>query len=1365
MKTLRSLLTTISIFSAMLCLMFSSASAASLTLPASLQNIEEEAFFGNTSIDEVILPEGIKTIGERAFAESSIASIYLPSSLNDIGDLAFQNTSVVGIGLDGTYAQEWFEIHGLVYLVPSTPVEDFEWETINGIEAKITKYIGTDQTVYIPSMIDDYDIVEISSKAFYGNSILESVTIPVSVRSIKNEAFRNCSSLRNVVLNEGLESIGNSVFRNCDSLTSFTFPDSVIEIGSYILADCDQLSGTNYPINAVTVGEGTFSNDPCMTSFHIEEGISIIHGRFFDNNKYLVDLQLPSTLQTIGHHSFYGCTGLTSLNIPSSVVTVESYAFYGCTGFTSIILPNSVTTVNSHAFQKCSALSSVVFSQQLVDIGADAFRECASLLEANLPDTVEGLGEGAFYDCTSLSSFHYPVSLSHRNSQYDNGHLYDGDIFKNCKNLRTIEVPEGVEVIPSGIFKNANYLRSIELPSTLKEIHKSAFENCIAIRTFTIPDGVEEIRACAFSGCTASIIIPDSLEALGERAFAGCILLNSFHYPLSMDHVVSLYDNGKFYEGNIFLNCNKITTITVPEGVTKIPYGFFKGSNYLKSINLPSTITLIDAHSFEDCPAITSLTLPDGLLNVNAAAFAGCTALQSADLPDSVLGLGEKAFDGCTSLQSFHYPMNLQQLNSLYDTAMLYEGNVLRNCEGIKEVIIPEGVTHIPDFMFRGANYLETVILPNSVTSIGSPKGVHVTGQAFRGCTAMEKIYIGPTVTIIGADTFKDCPNLTVWCEFGSTVLQYCKDNSVAYYYLTPDGVNSPSGTLYKGDGYGLYGYARSSTPLIDITATIWDSDKSEIIQTISINPDVTDYDLSGPVNYNIQFSALSLGNYHYTLTAATDLSEETWADTAFTIIPPPLRVSISHFSGPQGIVDTTEGYLNLTGTVYANYPITSLIVTIVDGSGATVLSKSASPNTASFSLSNIVMGNAILSDGSYTLKISVSGNGETRAPVQYVFSVGGTATSTTVSDAMREEIIEYLRNKKVGTFNAGSEVEAYFAKMDIWDIIAMGLSDYSNIANDWISDVLFGAPYNTYMEKQYEQQIARILDELYSTGKNATFDPSASTKKFINKMNSLVKDGTSYYLKDFGPQLQQAINELDSVKDWEILRTVTSINEYCEKINNIFYYVEYGTTFVNAVEELVADHSRDLVVLDIINETYNAASNPDFTAALNTIRNEYNSEFGKSVRVVFDKIEAELKKSAAKAINKVMMDAATGSLYKLATTATNILFNITGLTNAGKTRIEFITQYQTLQSLARSFENVCSTIIIDYSEGKLPTDRQINQMQVTFTSSRQALIRLYDTMINLDDKNANTYASLKARAKALTIPGVASLTGGGGSR
>ena len=82
MKTIRSLFVTVSIFAAVLYVMIASASAASLTLPASLHTMEEEAFYGDASIDDVFLPEGTKTIGERAFADSSITSIYLPSSIN-----------------------------------------------------------------------------------------------------------------------------------------------------------------------------------------------------------------------------------------------------------------------------------------------------------------------------------------------------------------------------------------------------------------------------------------------------------------------------------------------------------------------------------------------------------------------------------------------------------------------------------------------------------------------------------------------------------------------------------------------------------------------------------------------------------------------------------------------------------------------------------------------------------------------------------------------------------------------------------------------------------------------------------------------------------------------------------------------------------------------------------------------------------------------------------------------------------------------------------------------------------------------------------------------------------------------------------
>ena len=143
------------LLSILLSLTVASASADSLSFPLSLLTIEDEAFYGDTSVDNVVLPDGIKTIGKRAFADSSISSIFLPASIDFIEDSAFYNTSVVGIGQPGTYAQEWFESHGLVYQVPSTSAECFEWEIINGIEARITKYKGNDSFVYIPAMIDD----------------------------------------------------------------------------------------------------------------------------------------------------------------------------------------------------------------------------------------------------------------------------------------------------------------------------------------------------------------------------------------------------------------------------------------------------------------------------------------------------------------------------------------------------------------------------------------------------------------------------------------------------------------------------------------------------------------------------------------------------------------------------------------------------------------------------------------------------------------------------------------------------------------------------------------------------------------------------------------------------------------------------------------------------------------------------------------------------------------------------------------------------------------------------------------------------------------------------------------------------------
>ena len=89
------------------------ASASTLTLPSALKEIEAEAFYGDTSIDEVVLPSGATKIGAYAFAASSLRKITIPSSVKSIGE----------------YALGWNE-----HLIVDTPVNSYayKWAVNNG---------------------------------------------------------------------------------------------------------------------------------------------------------------------------------------------------------------------------------------------------------------------------------------------------------------------------------------------------------------------------------------------------------------------------------------------------------------------------------------------------------------------------------------------------------------------------------------------------------------------------------------------------------------------------------------------------------------------------------------------------------------------------------------------------------------------------------------------------------------------------------------------------------------------------------------------------------------------------------------------------------------------------------------------------------------------------------------------------------------------------------------------------------------------------------------------------------------------------------------------------------------------------------
>jgi len=196
--------------------------AAVLTLPSSTQVICEEAFYGATSLDEVVVPEGATEIQSGAFAYSTLNSIELPESLTYIADDAFEGVEGLSVNApEGSYAAQWWAAQ--YEEDPSaSPAIDFEYTVTNG-EVTITKYIGTQSDVRIPGRIVGYPVTSIRGSVFSNRSDIISVHIPEGVQKIYG-GFASCTSLTTVSIPSSVTYIGSSAFLSCSSLTSVVIP-------------------------------------------------------------------------------------------------------------------------------------------------------------------------------------------------------------------------------------------------------------------------------------------------------------------------------------------------------------------------------------------------------------------------------------------------------------------------------------------------------------------------------------------------------------------------------------------------------------------------------------------------------------------------------------------------------------------------------------------------------------------------------------------------------------------------------------------------------------------------------------------------------------------------------------------------------------------------------------------------------------------------------------------------------------------------------------------------------------------------------------------------------------------------------------
>ncbi len=122
-----------------------SAFAETVTLPAGLVNVEEQAFYGDSSLTEVIIPSGTETIGELAFAYSGLKRIVFPRSVYSIADNAFEGVTGLTIAAPlGSRAYDFGFIHDIrLEIIEEKPVEKFvQINAKNFPDAEFRRYIG-----------------------------------------------------------------------------------------------------------------------------------------------------------------------------------------------------------------------------------------------------------------------------------------------------------------------------------------------------------------------------------------------------------------------------------------------------------------------------------------------------------------------------------------------------------------------------------------------------------------------------------------------------------------------------------------------------------------------------------------------------------------------------------------------------------------------------------------------------------------------------------------------------------------------------------------------------------------------------------------------------------------------------------------------------------------------------------------------------------------------------------------------------------------------------------------------------------------------------------------------------------------------